>query len=355
MKNFLEKSLNIGVYKDKPVSLIQFITNKCNARCPHCFIDFDNEITQSDSLSLENIEKLTKKVGPQLMNVNFTGGEPFLDVNIEKISELYLKNTSVDSLFYSTNGAMTRKIVKMAKNLSEKYQDVIFTFSLSIDHIENKHDDYRRVKNLYQKALTTYRELVKLGDNVQANITITVCDYNVKDIATIFNTLYFEEKVHSITANVVRNEGVYQIDKTKAIEIDKAYKLLIQLINQHDLQYKNDNFLAKMMNEKEKIMYKYLEENFLEPKFVLPCHAGAGLMGVIYPNGDVYPCEVLEDKKMGNLYDYDFDVLKLWADNKKLRKWIKKNKCHCTYECAWSYNILSSPKHMVKLGIKGLI
>ncbi len=354
MKNFLQKSLNIGVSKNKPVSLIHFLTNQCNARCPHCFIDFDDETAQSDKLSLESINKMTKSMGPQLMNVNFTGGEPFLDTDIETICEYYLKNTSIDSMFFSTNGAMTSKIIKIANRLSKAYPKVIFTYSISIDHIGDKHSDYRRVKKLYEKAIDSYRKLIEIGKNVQANVTVTVCDFNVDDIEEIFNELYINEKVHSITANVVRNEGVYLINKDKASAINHAYKKLVDLILSNDLQYKNDNFLAKMMNEKEKVMYNYLLDNFLNPHYVLPCHAGAGLLGVIYPNGDVYPCEVL-DKKMGNLNDFDFNILELWAKNQELRNWIKDTKCHCTYECAWSYNILSSPKHMGKLALKGIL
>jgi radical SAM protein with 4Fe4S-binding SPASM domain len=353
LKHFFEKSYNIAVSRNKPVSLIHFVTNQCNARCPHCFIDFENEVTQKDSISLDNLEKMTKQVGNQLMNVNLTGGEPFLDPNLEEICLLYLKNTSIDSLFFSTNGAMTSKILRVAENLSNRYPNVIYTYSISIDLIGEKHDDYRRVKNLYQKAIDTYNKLEALPANVQPNITITVCDDNADDIEEIFNKLFFKEGVKSITANIVRDEGVFSIDPESIKKLNRAYSKLTQLISKHDAQYSGENYLARMMNEKEKIMYKYINNIYANPEYVLPCRAGAGLMGVIYPNGDVYPCEVL-DKKMGNLYDYDMNLLKLWDDNQKLRSWIKKSKCHCTYECAWSYNILSSPKHMAKLAVKGI-
>ena len=31
---------NILISKKEPVSLVHFITNRCNARCSFCFIDF---------------------------------------------------------------------------------------------------------------------------------------------------------------------------------------------------------------------------------------------------------------------------------------------------------------------------
>ena len=68
---------NLYVKKNEPISLVHFITNRCNARCSFCFIDFDNPKTFAGELTLDEIEKMTKNMGDTLLNVNFTGGEPF--------------------------------------------------------------------------------------------------------------------------------------------------------------------------------------------------------------------------------------------------------------------------------------
>ena len=68
---------NIYFKKKTPISLIHFLTNRCNARCSFCFIDFDNPKTFAGELTLDEIEKMTKNMGDTLLNVNFTGGEPF--------------------------------------------------------------------------------------------------------------------------------------------------------------------------------------------------------------------------------------------------------------------------------------
>ena len=36
MKNFLSRTINISLLKKEPVSLVHFITSRCNARCPMC-------------------------------------------------------------------------------------------------------------------------------------------------------------------------------------------------------------------------------------------------------------------------------------------------------------------------------
>ena len=68
---------NIYFSKKSPVSLVHFLTNRCNARCSFCFIDFDDPKTFKGELTLSEIEKLTKNMSNTLLNVNFTGGEPF--------------------------------------------------------------------------------------------------------------------------------------------------------------------------------------------------------------------------------------------------------------------------------------
>ena len=52
---------NIYFKKNEPVSIVHFLTNRCNARCSFCFIDFDNPDTFKNELSLNEIDLLTKK------------------------------------------------------------------------------------------------------------------------------------------------------------------------------------------------------------------------------------------------------------------------------------------------------
>ena len=63
---------NIYLKKKSPISLIHFLTNRCNARCSFCFIDFDNPVTFKNEMTLSEIEVFTKTLGDTLMNVNFT-------------------------------------------------------------------------------------------------------------------------------------------------------------------------------------------------------------------------------------------------------------------------------------------
>lgn len=360
MKNEVIAAKNILLNRNKPISLIHFITNKCNARCPHCFIDFENKEQQRMKLSLEDIDRLTKNIGPELLNVNITGGEPFYSNDLKEICDLYIKNTSIKSIFFSTHGGAQKKIKEFAEYIV-RYPKHVFIFSISIDHIGDKHSDYRGVKNLYEQAIETYLFLKNKAKNIKVHVTITVSEFNALDINDIFHELR-RLGVDEITANIVRDEGVYRIDEKSKKQILAGYRTLIENIEQLNESNKKSSqslitkLYSSLMSHKDELMHKYIADIYLEPRYVLPCYAGGGLMGVIYPNGDVYPCEIL-DKKMGNLYDEDFDIQKIWKNNQKLRDWIITNKCNCTYECAWSFNLLASPKErtgFVKKAVKQL-
>ena len=71
--NSLRLIKNIYFSRNEPISLVHFITNKCNARCSFCFIDFDDPETFKGELTLEEIDTLTKNLGNSLLNVNLTG------------------------------------------------------------------------------------------------------------------------------------------------------------------------------------------------------------------------------------------------------------------------------------------
>ena len=89
---------------------------------------------------------------------------------------------------------------------------------------------------------------------------------------------------------------------------------------------------------------------YMEPNYISPCHAGS-LFGIITANGMVYPCEILEDKLLGDLREANMNFKKIWQNQNtsNVKKFIKKTKCNCTYECALSYNILGNWRYQPSL------
>ena len=89
---------------------------------------------------------------------------------------------------------------------------------------------------------------------------------------------------------------------------------------------------------------------YMEPNYISPCHAGS-LFGIITANGMVYPCEILEDKFLGDLRKSNMNFKQIWQNQNTsdVKKFIKKTKCNCTYECALTYNILGNWRYQPSL------
>ncbi len=345
---------NIYIKRDEPVSLIHFLTNRCNARCSFCFIDFDDENTFKGELSLNEIDKLTKNLGNSLLNVNFTGGEPFARKEINEIAKKYIDNTSIQSIYVTTNGSLPERVEKFAREITDYDDQIELTFQISIDDLPEAHDRVRKIKNLYNKCIETY-ELLKNIKNCSAVVSITVTHENCENIEEIFNYLHIKNKINNIKCTIVRDEGVYKTPIDKKIKILEAYTFLTNKIkklslNGNILNYNSKTLQGRLHRKKDFISWKIIKDTYLKPKYISMCHAG-GLFGIIKANGDVYPCEILEDKKIGNVRDYEYNFINLWKNekNNKIKKFIKDTKCNCSYECALSYNILGNYRYQHSL------
>ena len=165
---------NLYFTRNEPISLVHFLTNRCNARCSFCFIDFDDPKTFANELSLDEISKLTKNLGKSLLNINFTGGEPFARKEINEIADLYIKNTTIQSMYITTNGSLPDRTISFAKNVINKYKHIELTFQISIDDAPEKHNAVRKVKHLFDNCYETYHALKKIDERITPVVAITI-------------------------------------------------------------------------------------------------------------------------------------------------------------------------------------
>lgn len=341
---------NLVVAKEFPATIVQFITDRCNARCPFCFIDFNSPQHGKNELSLEEIEKVARLLPRSLMNVNFTGGEPFLRSDIQQIAEAYFTYSSVQSIFITSNGYFTDRTEKFCRAILEKFPDKEIFIALSIDDLPEQHNTIRKVKDLFARCMETFAMLKQLP-NVRPSVSITISQQNYEHAQNIYELLLNDYAVDAVQLIMVRSEGVFKFDETFRQPLLQAYTQLSERLKTDygsgRLKGFNRNSLrGKILNKKNEISRKVLTEYLHTHEYMHPCKAAA-LFGVITATGDVYPCEVL-NKPLGNLRHYNYDLKQLWKSKaaEDTRAFIAKTNCHCEYECAMSVNILSHPKYL---------
>ena len=346
---------NILFNRKEPISLVHFVTNRCNARCSFCFIDFDDPKTFSHELTLEEIDKLTKNLGKSLLNVNLTGGEPFARKDLTEIAKKYLTNSTIQSIYITTNASLPERIKNFSEEVSKFDKNAELTFQISIDDLPENHNRVRKIKNLFDNCIETYRLLKKMGDNINPVVSITVTHENCDNIKEIFNYLNKDCGIDAIKCTIVRDEGVYTTPTDKQKKILEAYDWLTNEIKNkmktREIINYNSNSLQGRLHQKKDIMsWEMIKKMYLEPKYISPCHAGS-LFGIITSKGKIHPCEILEGKELGDLRENDMDFMKIWNNQKTkdTKNFILKSKCNCTYECALSYNILGNWRYQPQL------
>lgn len=354
--NFLNKTIGHGkrIFFKKgamPLYLIHFVTERCNAKCLHCLGNFTST-TKHEELSLEEIERISKSLG-QLFFLLPTGGEPTLRKDLPEIIRIYYKNNSLRKVGMPTNGSLTGEAVKIITKILEIGDDIHLGVDISLDGIGEDHDRIRNFPGLFQRATATYKELKKLEKeykNFNVCIEITVSGFNQDKLHEIYDYFLNELKIDNLLVRLVR--GSPRDPAAKNVDIDKfeafTRRLDVDLIRKRLIGYSNFPMSSFVMARDlfgRRLMIKQVREN----KYQIPCYAG-NLAAVLRSNGDVYPCELL-DEKYGNIRECNYDFRKLWLSESadKIRNHITKSRCFCTHECFQTNNILFNPLLLPKI------
>lgn len=338
-------------HNQDPIYLIYYTTNKCNMRCKHCFY-WEDINAKTDELSIEELDKTTKNMG-NLLHLIISGGEPYLRQDIDQVVDVFVKNTKVGLISIPSNGYYTEKIIAKLKTILAKHPNLTVIQNISFDNIGKKHDEIRGVNGSYERATKTISELHLLKkefSNLSIGAVLTFNKSNQANFKEIVKDIYEQQKPDNIAINLIRGHPREKINL--GLDINK-YR---QAVEYRNSIYKSKgmsghtNFrFSKITTAARILMNKEIIKTYEEKIFQSYCYAGE-LQGVLYSNGDVYPCELLSEK-LGNVREYGYNFRKLWRDTKKQRvvEWIKDKKCFCTHECFINTNILFNVKNIPKL------
>ncbi len=339
-----------------PIQLTFFVTSRCNLRCSHCFYWKELDSEHNYELTLDEIEKITKSL-PRLLALSLTGGEPFIREDIGEIYSLFAKNTRAHIITISTNGFYKERMYALIPKMLSDFPDTNLFIYLSIDGPQEINDKIRG-KGSYAKALQTLEMLQPLRKqfkNLGLSISMTCNKTNQDYLQDTFSEFIGSGLTDNVNIAFVR--GNPKDPTVKEVSLNK-YKQLTELrmsvVNSKKLKYFNF-FMSKFISSKDYYVYKSVKEVLEHGHGTLPCQAGS-LMGILYDDGKVFPCEVLGDCCLGNIRDFGYDLPKLWTSAKAetVRKRVK-NGCYCTFECAMSPSILFNPKYLAKICLKTLL
>ena len=329
--------------------------------------------TNQNQNKFKNITKqIYSLVKPDNISINLVRGNPKQKVNLDLDLELYREAVKYrDNLFYEnakipiitipSNGWYLKKMDKQIKNMMEWCPNLTLNQQISIDGIGADHNAIRMEQQVvgfdgsFEKAVKTINHLKilqKIYDRINIGIIITFTNQNQNKFKNIVKQIYSLVEPDNIHINLVRGNPKQKVNLNLDLELYReAVKYRDNLFYEKKMsglsRFIGNKFATAgriMLNE---LVIKTYEEN----KYNTPCYA-ANLSGVMYPEGDVYPCEMLDNShRIGNIRDFDLNFKKLWLSHKAKEdiKFIRKTRCFCTHECFNSVNIFFNPKFYLKI------
>jgi len=333
----------------KPTYLVFFSTNKCEARCKHCFYWRETNKNISE-LTIAEITELARKLGP-MVQITITGGSPELRNDLYDILYTFNKYCHPINITLCSNGNYPDLLYKTVKNVLADFKDLPLTIDISLDGLDGEHDKLRGINGIFSNVVRSYtllKELKSEHPNLRLGCGLVVSGLNGNTAIETANWAINNLPIDNFTPVLVRGEP-REPDASNVLPIafknisDQVEKLLI------NGDFRSYAGFTKIVNAKDIVQKQLIYEIFNEKKSLIRCSA-LRETAVVYPEGTVGMCE-LRSESLGNLRDYDMNFKLLWKSTKakSLRSEIKDEKCFCWHQCFLSASIIKTPKMWMKL------
>lgn len=329
-----------------PPYLILFVSSQCWMHCSHCWFseDWKEAHHKRPLLTFDQFSRLAESC--RLHFVSFTGGEAFRRDDIVELITMMRRKSRITRYQIPTSGYMPEMIELKARQLLERNPSTPFRVDVSLDGTAATHDQIRRVKGGWELAVETIKRLNALKPkyaHFDVGVITTVSHRNqhqMDEVASTVRSFHPGEWMINIARGTVRDP--------KAIEVDvanyrRAADLADSAVRTGLSEGHGGGILGPLLSAKNAVRRRIIADTVEGRREGGGCAAGS-LGGVIYADGAVHACELLDDE-LGNLHDFDYDLQAIWHGDAatRLRRRIQESRCQCTQECFLSVSMLIQP------------
>ena len=311
------------------------LTLRCNENCLHCGSRCGE--VKSSEMSVEDYRKLMTKVrddfGTKRKMINITGGEPLLRKDFFEITKI------VHELGFKWG--MTSNATLITKDVAHKLRETgMSTISVSIDGLENTHDEFRRTPGGYKRAMQGIQNLIDEDFFKHIQITTVVTHKSIKELDALYEIF---DKMDIDSWRVIGIEPMGRAkDYPELLLTPEDQKYLFEFIRNKRIAgepvvYGCSHFLGLEYEREVRDWY------FL-------CTAGI-YTASITASGDIVACLDIERRPefvQGNIYKDDFATVwkerfkcfrrNLCEDNEKCRNCKEKEFCHGGSYHSWNFD-----------------
>jgi GT2 family glycosyltransferase len=282
------------------------ITYKCNSRCKMC-----NIWQKKNPLSLDM--KAIRNLSSSLKYLNVSGGEPFMREDLVDVIREIKKNNKKVQIIISSNGYATELIKKRMQEIIKI--DPKIGVRISIDGFEEKHDQIRGIKGMYNHAMNTLQVLKKIGVK-NLGISFTVMDSNINDLLGVYK--WAEKNNLQFAMALVQNSDIYFSKGDNQLTFIKKVSVALNKIVEDEL---------KSFNPKRwgRAYYDYGLKIYAETRKRLLKTGAAKDSLFVDVDSKVYPSNLINEE-LGNLKEKSLDNIWKSEKAKLIRDKIKDDK-----------------------------
>jgi MoaA/NifB/PqqE/SkfB family radical SAM enzyme len=339
--------------------LIFYVTSRCNLRCKHCF--YLDELNKREEMTLEEIEKLARHVNP-LTFVRMTGGEPFLRKDIAEVVSRFYHDAQTRRMGIITNGTRPEWVVERTEAMLERCPNLSLDIGVSVDGLEEVHDDLRGLKGSFKKAKESALALIQLKKHfprLQTSLVTTITARNESTLDPFYQEIA-GWGVDRLSVNHVR--GKVHDESLKEISYETYLNFAARCETYH--LERETNWKAWIQRGKNRMTRKAIEQVVADKKYAFPCLAGSAI-GVLYSDGELYLCELFDGPlpnhgdpslpsahaRLGNVREVGCDFYSLWhsPEAQQCRDWIQQTNCSCSHECFLTASIYFNKRNYPRL------
>ena len=313
--------------------LILHVTNICNMRCQHCFVDFEEK---PNDLSLEEIAGVAGEIN-DLIWLDIGGGEPCLRKDLAEVVGLFRAR----EISIPTNGWFPDRITKVAGAIHEKNPGRLI-ITVSLDGFEATHDEMRQ-KGSFQRAHETIRRLREIP-GLRVKVNTVVCERNSGEILD-FMRYVRDLGVDYQSLLLLRGNPINPLYRLPSMDsLRRLGEAMQHILGGYDFGRKG--FFRSVLRNYQAVKWETQLQTLERETQVVPC-LGGQIHVVVYANGEVAPCEILPP--VGSIRKSPLKEVLTSAEWKDAVDGIRRKACHCTHDCNQQENILFDARTYPKL------
>jgi MoaA/NifB/PqqE/SkfB family radical SAM enzyme len=323
-----------------PSYLLLFVTGRCHASCRHCFYwKRLNRVEQE--LTLGEIDLMLRSLGTTLQ-VTVTGGSPELREDLAAILLTVNRHCHPLNITLCSNGNYPGVLRDALERALSKDPRMPITVDISLDGLNEEHDQIRGLTGLFQRAVQSFQEVGTLrGSYPQLRLGCGICVSGINSATALTTARWALEHLDldNLTPVLVRGEPRDSRAAGGSAETFLAIAALVRVALESGALRGYSSF-PRLVNAKDVVQKELIAEIAQRGKSPIRCSALRETV-VVYPDGTVPVCE-MSDSIIGNLRAVGMNLRTLWFGD-AARMLRPHRDCACWHQCFLSASIVRSP------------